>query len=437
MVKFFIFFYFLISSIYWFIRIYISDRWIIKNRKLSADNKGDFNFIIIIPVLNEGKIIKDTIEYFLKLLKPFGNSKLVIVTTDKEFLKIDCPEGNTINILKSINYNKLIKINYPGVNGKMAHQLNFAIDYLVKNNILDHQLVGIYNADSRPEEKTFSWIATNFNLGDKIFQQYGNYFNNLASIYKKDFFSKIILFSSSAWQNRWSIGFEIFNNLKQSSFLNNKKLPLLYPLNYCIGHGLFFTKDVFFDVGGFSENMHNEDAILGLELCYKKEYIKPIPYFDYADSPNSLKSLFFQKATWFFGPFQSFSYYKILRKNNKESGLFRLFVLSCKLFLHAVYWFFGPLMLLYFFIYSLIIKNFSLFILIYSIYLVIPNFIAYLLSKKDKKIKTYQAFIYIFIGSFFAYILHGLSACYSILCFVYSLFTKKETEKYKTKILRE
>lgn len=437
MVKLLIFFYFLISSIYWFIRIYVSNKWLVKNRKLPLANKGVFNFIIIIPVLNEGKIIKDTIKYFLDLLESFNDSKLIIVTTSKELLNVDCPEENTINILKSINYDKLVKINYSGVDGKMAHQLNFAIDYLLKNNILNHQLVGVYNADSRPEKETFSWVAASFNTSDKVLQQYGNYFNNLDSISKKSFFSKSILFSSSTWQNRWSIGFEVFNNLKQLSLLNNKKYPLLYPINYCIGHGLFFTKDIFLDVGGFSENTHNEDAILGLELCYKKEYIKPIPYFDYADSPNSLKSLFFQKATWFFGPFQSFTYYDILRRKNRRTNHFKLFILSSKLFLHAVYWVVGPLLLLYLFIHSLIAKDFLLFIITYFVYLVIPNFIAYLLTGKDKKIKTYKVFIYIFIGSFFAYILHGLSAYYSILRSIYSLLTKKKIEKYKTKMLRE
>lgn len=33
--------------------------------------------------------------------------------------------------------------------------------------------------------------------------------------------------------------------LKQDSFLNNDKFAFLYPFNYCIGHGLFFTKEIF------------------------------------------------------------------------------------------------------------------------------------------------------------------------------------------------
>jgi|AntRauTorcE11897_2_1112592.scaffolds.fasta_scaffold04103_7 hypothetical protein len=425
------------SSICWYIKIYISNNWLVENKKLPSINKGNLNFIIIIPVLNEEEIIRETIKYFLDLLNDFSDSKLIIVTTNKELLNNDYQTENTIDILKSINHDRLIKVNYPGVNGKIAHQLNFAINYLLKNNIIDNRLIGVYNADSRPEKETFSWISANFSSDDKVFQQYGNYFNNVDSVLMKNFFTKSILFSSSTWQNRWSIGFEILNNLKQFSFLNNKRYHLLYPMNYCIGHGLFFSKDIFLRVGGFSENTHNEDAIFGLELCYEKECIKPIPYSDYADSPNSLKSLFFQKATWFFGPFQAFTYYNILKKKDKIVDHFRLFILSCKLFLHAVYWIVGPFLLLYLFIYSLITSNFLLFVLTYFIYLVIPNFIAYSLSKNNKKIKTYKVFIYIFIGSFFAYILHGLSAFYSILCSIYSLLTKKKMEKYKTEILRK
>lgn len=437
MIRLLILLYFLFSSIYWFIKFYISNKWLNQSKKLPIANMGNLNFIIIIPVLNEGKIINDTVNYFLDLLSNFGNSKLVIVTTNKESLNVDCCTENTISILNSINHDKLIKINYPSIDGKMAHQLNFAINYLIKNNIINNQLIGIYNADSRPEKETLNWISDNFIDNNKVFQQYGNYFNNIDGILKRKFFSKSILFSSSVWQNRWSFGFEIFNNLKQQSFLNNNKFPLLYPFNYCIGHGLFFTKEIFLELGGFSENTHNEDAIFGMELCYRKEYIKPVPYFDYADSPNSLKGLFFQKATWFFGPSQAFLYYNILKNDNKKDNHFRLFILSCKLFLHAIYWIIGPSLLLFLFIYSFWIKNFLLFLLVYLIYLIIPNFIAWLLSKKDKKIKDIKAFIYIVIGSFFAYILHGFSAYHSILCSCYSLLTDKKIEKYKTEIIRD
>lgn len=416
----------------------MSNKWLIKNRIINETSKNKVNFIIIIPVLEEEKIIRDTIKYFLGLLDQFNESKLVIVTTNKELMNRhndNCE--NTIDIVAKINSDKLIKINYSLFDGKMAHQLNFAINYLIENNIINNQLICVYNADSRPEKETFKWINNNYSRNDKVFQQYGDYLNNKNDIFKNRFFSKSILFSSSIWQNRWSIGFEIFNNLKQRSFLNNKKYPLLYPMNYCIGHGLFFTKEIFLDVNGFSENTHNEDAILGLELCYKREYIKPIPYFDSADSPDSLNSLFFQKATWFFGPFQAPIYYNVLRKKNKNIDSFRLFILSCKLFLHAIYWIIGPSLLLFLFVYSFLIRNFLLFLLVYFAYLVIPNFIVYLLLRDNKKMKTCKIFIFIFIGSFFAYILHGLSAYYSILRSIYFLITNKKIEKYKTKILRK
>ncbi len=450
---------------------------------LSQTRKSPRPFFVVIPVLEEQDIIIATIDYFLKLIKPFPGSKLIIVTTAKEdeickknkkavqillskgtrnqivsliksdfgvdlsglkdieILKNKAQEviseyKNTLDVLKDCRQEEVVVINYPFTSGKMAHQLNYCLKLLINEGSWHKELLGIYNADSRPDPETFFWLNQQGLSSGSVFQQFGKYFGNVELILRGDFISKAILFSSSLWQNRWSVGFEMFNSLKQ--FLFSKKdiigEKFLYPLNYCIGHGLFFTRDIY-EKYNFFEDTHNEDAILGLELSYAKKIISPIPFFDVADSPNTVKSLFFQKATWFFGPLQTPLYFKKLKAITPSVDVARLFFLSAKLFLHAIFWVTGPTCLLFIFLYSLVTLNFTPFLLCYLSFLVLPSFFVFILLP-DKKIKAGEALIFLLFGAFFAYVMHGASAYYSMFLAAKAKITKRNIDKYKTKIVR-
>jgi len=476
---------FIFLSAYWIVRILISFFWIKKLKKNFHSSKQNTarSFILVIPVLNEKDVILATIDYFLVLIKPFPGSKLLIVTTEKEnkiyeqkkksarelinrgirdeiisLIKSDFAKDlsylldigllknkameiingdkNTIDVLNGVHKNDVIIIHYPFTFGKMAHQLNFCLKLLINKGVWTNEILGIYNADSRPEQETLFWLNKKGVGSGLIFQQYGNYFGNIYSIMKEGFFRKATLLSSSIWQNRWSVGFEIFNNLKQFIFPYRNIMggKFLYPLNYCIGHGLFFTKDIF-ERQNFSEDTHNEDAIFGLRLSYEEKKILPLPFFDFSDSPNSIRSLFFQKSSWFLGPFQAPLYYKKLKAKITGVNKLKLFLLSGKLFFHAIFWLIGPSCLLLLFLNALINLDFKLFLLCYFCFLVLPGFLTYILFP-NKKIKAMEVLFFLVIGSFSAYIIHGASAYYSIFLTIRSIFTKKEIDKYKTKILR-
>lgn len=441
---------FYILSAYWYGRIFFAVGWLRSKRSAApAAAPAQPGFIIIIPVLDEADIIKATVDYFLELLRPFGSgSRLVIVTTEKEFA-LPAATGragkpakrlNTIEALASCRSDQVLALHYPGRAGRMAHQLNFALQHLRQDGIWQDQLLGIYNADSRPEPETLAWISGKAVRGEgRVFQQFGNYFGNAASLVRQDIFSRAVLFSSSAWQNRWSLGFEIFNAWKQSLFrrIGSSSLRLWYPLNYCIGHGLFFTRQACRQFQGFSETTYNEDAILGLELSCRREQIVPVPYFDYSDSPNQIKSLFRQKAAWFQGPFQAPRYYRILAEAPKGLERWQLLILTVKLFFHAIFWLAGPSLIIWLLGRALWSGNFFPFLGVYLVFLVLPNFFGFLATKGKIKIKAVDAFIYILIGSLFAYILHGSSAYYAVALSIRSALTKREIIKYKTAILRD
>jgi hypothetical protein len=343
-------------------------------------------------------------------------------------------------------FDNVISLHYPYAEGKMAHQVNYAVSFIKSSfSVQKNDFFALYNADSQPDRGTFEWIQQCLNNNGnqpKVFQQYGNYLGNYLTLSSRAgfFLKRSILIAASMWQNRWSVGFEIPHALDQFKE-NEYHLPIFDPLNYCIGHGLFFSYDIYEKVSGFSEDMHNEDAIFGLKLSYYHEPIIPIPFFDKAYSPDSIKSLFFQKASWFFGPLQAFEYYSQIVKTDLTIHRPRLFVLSLKLFSHAIFWIFGPSLIFFLLIYTLFAHTLLVwisFLLVVIAFLVLPNMYSLVVmqAKSPCHLPSRSALtLYVLIGSILFYILHGLSAWFSLFrYFRYRVFSHP-IQKKKTAML--
>ncbi len=423
---------FIALSLFWTVRILIAYAWMKKSQKVGKIDHQK-QIYIIIPVLDEISRIGKTTRHFLKLIAGYPNAKICIVSTEKEY-EIN-PKGiNTIDIASKLaeENQEVLHFHYKRTDGKMAHQLNYAIREILKGGA-ENALFAVYNADSRPHQATLDWVCQEKNKKHKVFQQYGNYFKNIDTARTGD-----VLISAASWQTRWSIGFEIYHALLQFLFPKEEETvarTLFYPMNYCIGHGLFFTKDVFSELGGFSENMHNEDAIFGLELSHLREKIIPIPYLEDADSPDSAKGLLIQKSTWFFGPFDSFRYMGYIRRKrrmNAPADKFRLAMLSLGLFSHAVYWVTGPTMMLYMILSAMIsVSPARILVALISaaLFLAWPNYLSWMLAGERKDIKVLLSNIK---GSLQMYILHGLSAYRTIAKITMSSLAGREIKKEKT-----
>lgn len=434
---------FLALSIFWVYKIITSYLWIKEARKITHFIR-DKKIFVIIPVLNEAKRITKTIEYFRNTFSHLTMLKIVIVTTEAEFNNNNNLEHseNTIKVVRNLAklHPNVVHHHYPSSDGKMAHQLNYAIRNIISKNHVKDFLLAIYNADSRPHPKTFDWVLGYMAAHKevKVFQQYGNYSQNI-HIFKK---WKSILWSAACWQNRWSIGFELPHALNQ--FEEKKCFPTFSdPMNYCIGHGLFFKKEVFQRLGGFAEDTHNEDAIFGLELSYLKEPIIPVPYFDISNTPDTLYGLYIQKSNWFFGPLEAFKYVnKIIEKRNGNVNKLKLMVLASKLFLHAVYWIAGPTLMLMALILTLIDFSFEkmvIFFLLLVLFLSITNFLSWLIFS-DTESRTIKigliSFWHNLIGSFPCYLLHGLSAYRTLIRVIVFKITNKTIQKERTPMKR-
>lgn len=487
---------FLLVGASYVIRLMISYLWIIRSRRSTSLRTQKRKIYIIIPVLDETSRLPKTCDYFYRNFYQ-KDIKLIIVTTNKEIsfyknkihmlidnvkaiesiaglkefankLHINVENNipvrqlkqnviskirkleNTIdctNALKDRYKDFILTYNYPRVDGKMAHQINYSINRILKDYKCEpNTLFAIYNADSEPDRKTFEYV-NNYparNTNNLVFQQYGNYYKNFGPINKLNI-KGAILSSAAVWQTKWSIAVEIFNALLQSPA---KHFPAwlkryLYPANYCIGHGLFVTKQVFERIGGFSETTHNEDAEFGLELSYFGIPIIPIPYFDMSDSPDSVKSLYLQKSGWFFNPLQSFKYFELVIKKYSKIPIdkVRLALITSQFFLYAIYWLIGPTALFLLLVLCFIEPaNISFFFLAYLSYLVVPSIISWFIIKTidNREAVLYspngKTLINISIGSIFSYFLHGLSAYRTIIILLRNYFTGSVIEKNKTEM---
>lgn len=409
---------FLILTIIWTIRICYVGANLYRARRKKSLNKSmpSGNIYILLPVLNEDIRLPEFVDYYTsRLLPTASNLRLIIITTERETLEY--PSSKTIEVAKAFAYKHptINHIHYPNTHGVMAHQLNFAIQ-----NIPDMDFVAIYNADSRPEPKTFEWM--NNQISDdshQIFQQYGIYTKNLPFIKKQQWSATLV--SNAYWQCRWAIGFEYYHALAAS------KRPgwpsFAQPFNYCIGHGLFIKSSLIKKIK-FSESTTNEDAILGVKLSDMGLSPTPIPYFDTAESPDSIESIYKQKSIWFQGPFQAFIYRNILTRHSQRPIIL---LLNCsKLFSHAIYWIVGPIgvvitLILSIFISLTVHPIFIIMIASPLIFLVIPPIACWLLIKKLRLGPTHiniaALTISLIIGGVPAYVTHGAAGIRGVIIY--------------------
>lgn len=120
-------FLFLVVNVSQYINISKSQRFIRKEMQVTLTGERRNRLIVLIPVMDEYKIINETIMYFNRILSSHPNSLLVFVTTQKEG-RVE--ENKTYQkILPYLSEETLI-IHYPFLSGNKAHQINYAVERL-------------------------------------------------------------------------------------------------------------------------------------------------------------------------------------------------------------------------------------------------------------------------------------------------------------------
>lgn len=344
-----IFFYFINFCVNVF-KLQYTKSWIAATTKgiVNRNIKNKKKLYLIIPVLNEQKIIEQSVKHFMEIAYKFEEITVVFVTSDKEGKGEKSTYFLINKMLPLYDREKIMLIHYPKKNGVMAHQINYAFNTILKKEINKDFWIGIYNVDSRISFETIIYIRNQINSSinqNRCYQQYSYYSN----VYHK----KSILGSEELWQNRWTLCFEIYRSivqLKMKRYFNIRfsgiKELIFEKMNYIIGHGFFIHSKLLESIGGLPENTINEDAFMGYLLNCMRVDIFPIPYLEKAYFVNSLQIYLKQQAVWFNGPLYAFKYFNLIKKNQLIEKGIRNFVLAIKLFMHAIYWLCSPILLL-------------------------------------------------------------------------------------------
>lgn len=406
----------------------------LKNTYFSSQHKKMF---LLIPVLNEQKVIKESVEHFAKFAS--DTIEIVYITSAKEDLKGANKTTHDI-LLELQKSNRISVIKCPITeNAIMAHQLNYAVNEIAKNN--NDFIISLYNVDSKTAKETLLYIANSIEKDrKKVFQQFTFY----------PFTKPNILSHIALWQNRWTLHFELgrllFDQMVLKTFYNRyapKLSRLLRPLHYVIGHGLFFDYSVYKDVSGFAEDETNEDAFLGYIMYTKGYELSTVPCLEKADIAKSIKVYLKQQSVWFNGPFMAFKYFfRLLKKQNnnrlKRDGFKTIyekidgFLGAIKLFLHSVYWLFGPIVILVLLPFAVFITcplSYFFVCVLLSIYHAFGiNMITYFMMKKLYR-NDFKFMPALMLKAIIAYALHAVGPMMA----VYKTIIRKNNIKHKYK----
>ena len=371
-----IFFLVFISNIF---KIFLCHKWMLDEEKKIKNDKinSDIPLFLIIPVLNEQRIIKETYYHFRNLVMDFDNVYIIFVTTEKEANSDKKTFDIIFDLLNKDDQQKIFVINYPHKSGVMAHQLNYAIEKLREKMGTDDFWIGVYNADSRINTDTINYVIKRINsikCEKFCMQQYSWYYCNKEK-------QKGIMQSCALWQTRWSITFEMARVLIQNHF-SRLVMPRflkihLEKMNYIIGHGFFINAKLLHWLGGFPQNTINEDACLG--------YLINCNDIRMSESPDKMNVYLNQQDTWYNGPIYAFKYYRLYKKK-ENCDRYRCLLFAFKLFLHAIYWIAAPL-ILYFACMVMIdsIEKIIIWLIIIFLHMPFTNYLVHYFAKKHKK----------------------------------------------------
>ncbi len=399
-------------------------------------DEDDLPFIyVLLPVLREQKVIEGTIEKFLKINYPSSKYKIVVITTEKEIcekqknkgklklmaskLSNKCTVDNFIesylgilpeNKLREVHnhlhgkqfervFNELEKeydnhpttidlinelrgknqnanleiIHYPYTKGVMAHQLNFAGEYLLRDQQNEERYICIYNADSEIDPDSFLEVSDIIKKNkdkDFVIQQSALFLKNFKRINQG--LVKFFIYAGGLFQSYWTFSVEIPRIIKQNLTITKKKVKLAH----CVGHGLYIKLKLFKEMGMLPLETMNEDLAFGFKLSANRIPIYPLRSLEIGDTPETFNSLINQKKVWFYSYIE---YYKArimsLRKINEKELVNNLFIQGS---IYGFMWLLNSYLIILPLLYGFIYKDF-IYLCIVFIFLLLFNFIPYYL----------------------------------------------------------
>lgn len=401
--------------------------------------KFTINFIEKIPFLvkikSKSYFIEETSGFFYKsyAIKVFDKLKKV---SDKEKFLIEryTNKPYTRDLLKKKLKKNMSIINYPYTKGVMSHQLNYACKKLSEKYKTEDVFISVYNADSVIDSDYVN-ILNQLIPRDNVIQQSAIFLNNFPHASKT--FREGFLKGNGLLQTRWTLAHEIPHIYRQE----NGKLLSFLESGSVVGHGVCINLKLLLNTGGFPTQFVNEDLPLGFLLRLQGEHISLYPKLENANTPITIKAVFEQYKTWFYGVlyYPKYLYFFLTQKKSTYKQKVLSIFWTFKAIFRGFIWLFLSITWLYLFVYPVITHNFIFFILSIFTFIFYSSIswilVVYCINKNNNLISSYKP-IYLngidLLSTFLVYLTHSLGPIFAIYEILKSLINNKEIVKKKT-----
>lgn len=268
-----------------------------------SDPDRPVSFVILIPVLREQNVIGETISHFERLAGNCLDIHLCIAGTKREYatLKAHGFSKSTREVVGEIVERSAFRENFTvdffeaddEGRGDRATQLNHALNaYVEARGVVD--VVGVYDADSRPTKTTLLEVANRFleNVGASY--QQPAFFLDAANVMRQHRENPLLI-ANAIYQNTWSVISEIPMWVRYGQCDGRSRGNF-----YCIGHGEFFPLSVCKRFP-FPEHQVTDGIQIGYRLSMSGERVDILYSHCNDDVPHNLVALIEQHKRWFGG----------------------------------------------------------------------------------------------------------------------------------------
>ncbi len=259
-----------------------------KHYSLNEENTNFPKFSIIVPTKDEEVVIRRCLDGLLNLNYPKDKMEVIIVDGNSK--------DSTVSICSefSAKYSEIFKIiPQKDSTGKPA-ALNLGLRHATGD------IIGVFDADSLPENHTLQKIASYFNDPQiKAIQGRTTSLNE-----KRNILTRVVTMEEKTWF--------------QATLVGKENLRLFVPLT---GSCKFIRRQVLEELGGWDETSLTEDVELAVRFVEKKYLIKYAPdVCSGQETPNGLSDLFKQRVRWYRGYMETaLKYGRVLQKIDRRT----------------------------------------------------------------------------------------------------------------------
>ena len=255
--------------------------------------------LLIVPALRETGIIATTLDKLAKLDYP-ADRLTIFVAAAQERVAPGTPTTAEIarDWAERSGGGRVHATEYAGEQTERAAQINHAVAQALSGPAADTEILGIYDADSRPHRTTLRWVAWHHLRGIRCQQQVLHYLDAANDLARQG--APALCVANAVYQGSWSLTKEWPNLLRYRRQWSNAGGAYRRSL-YLNGHGQFLSRSLFEEIGGVPVGLVTDGIQLGYRLSLLGEPIAPVPVFCSDDVPVSATSLREQHRRWFAG----------------------------------------------------------------------------------------------------------------------------------------